>query len=175
MRRLLSGLLGVVWAVCAQDADLASRGVKVLEQRCWVCHGANLAQSGLRLDSREAALQGGTRGPAIVAGEPAQSRVVQAIRRTGELSMPPGPKLAEPDIASIEAWIAAGAAWPKAAVQSSRQAPDWWSFRKPVRPPAPAPKEAALRDWIRNPIDAFVAAEITRHQLKPAKKSDRRP
>src|ERR1041385_2537290 len=108
MGRLLSGLLMTTWAVCAQDADMDSRGVKVLEQRCWGCHGANLAQSGLRLNSREAALQGGTRGPAIVPGNAAQSRVVQAIRRTADLSMPPGPKLADSEIAAIEGWIAAG-------------------------------------------------------------------
>ena len=78
MWRLLSGLVLVTCSVCAQDA------VRVLEQRCWGCHGPSLAQSGLRLDSREAVLKGGSRGPAVVAGQPSQSRLVQAIRRTGE-------------------------------------------------------------------------------------------
>jgi hypothetical protein len=159
--------MGVLFA---QDADLASRGVRVLEQRCWGCHGANLAQSGLRLNSREAAMQGGTRGPAIVPGNTAESRVVQAIRRATDLSMPPGPKLAESEIATIESWIAAGAPWPNTAPATSSQASEWWSFRKPVRPPVPASNDP----WVRNPIDAFVAAKLSEHKLKPANEADRR-
>src|SRR6266700_5372627 len=102
MCRLLPCVALVASLLSAHDADLASRAVSLLEQRCFVCHGAALAQSGLRLNSRESALQGGVRGPAIVPGNASQSRVVQAIRRTGELSMPPGPKLAEAEIATIE-------------------------------------------------------------------------
>src|SRR5215212_6704206 len=116
---LLSGLLLATWVLSAQNTDLASRGVAVLEQRCWSCHGANLAQSGLRLNSREAAMQGGTRGGAMVPGNAAKSRIVQAIRRTGEPHMPPGPKLAESEIAIIESWIAGGAPWPKTPLASS--------------------------------------------------------
>src|SRR5260370_14303424 len=113
MRRLPFVLALTICSLRAQDADLAVRGVRVLEQRCWGCHGPNLAQSGLRLDSREAALKGGTRGPAIIAGNIARSRVVHAIRRTEEPHMPPGPKLPEAEIAAVEKWIAAGALWPK--------------------------------------------------------------
>jgi len=51
--------------------------------------------------AREAALKGGARGPALVAGNAAQSRLVQAIRRTGPLQMPPGPKLPDTEIAII--------------------------------------------------------------------------
>src|ERR1051326_2140001 len=120
MVRLLLSLL-FAGISCAQDMDVASRGVKVLEQRCWVCHGASVAQSGLRLNSRDAALQGGSRGPAIVPGNAAQSRILQAIRRTGDLSMPPGSKLPEAEIATIENWIAAGAVWPKTAPTASSQ------------------------------------------------------
>ena len=32
-----------------------------------------------------------------------------------------------------------------------------WAFRVPVRPPVPAVKNAA---WVRNPIDAFIAARL---------------
>ena len=102
MGRVLFGLALASSLLSAQDSGLGARAVKVLEQRCWGCHGPSLAQSGLRLDSREAVLKGGTRGPAIVAGNAAQSRMVQAIRRTGEPHMPPGPKLPDSEIALIE-------------------------------------------------------------------------
>src|SRR3954447_17630017 len=123
------------FAAYAQDAQLASQAVGVMEQRCWGCHGPALSQSGLRLDYREAALRGGNRGPAIVAGNAAQSRVVQAVRRTGALAMPPGPKLPDAEIAILEQWIGAGAVWP-GTLSGNAPAQAWWSFTKPVRPQA---------------------------------------
>src|SRR5215472_11198132 len=168
MRRLLFAFALPVWVLYAQDDGLPARAVKVLEQRCWGCHGASLAQSGLRLDSREAILHGGTRGPAIVAGDTAQSLLVRAIRRTGEPSMPPGPKLADPEIAAIESWIAAGAPWPKTTPQGPT-AQTWWSFQKPIRPRVPL-----LTPWARTAIDAFIAAKLDEQKLKPAKEADRR-
>ena len=46
----------------------------LLSQQCLACHSAssNPVMGGLRLDSRDALLQGGSRGPAIVAGKPEQ-------------------------------------------------------------------------------------------------------
>ena len=164
---ILAGFLLTASLLSAQDADVASRAVGVLEQRCFTCHGANLAQSGLRLNSREAILQGGSRGPAVVAGNAPGSLVVKAIRRTGELSMPPGPKLGDAEIATIEKWIADGATWPKT-VQS--QAQNWWSFQKPVRPAVPVSKDA----WVKTPIDAFIAKKLSEEKLKPAAEADRR-
>src|SRR5438105_7082308 len=126
MGRLLFGFAVTTVALCAQSTELASRAVTVLEQRCWGCHGASLAQSGLRLNSREAALQGGSRGPAMVAGNASQSRIVQAIRRTAEPHMPPGPKLPDAEIAILEQWIAAGAPWPTSAPATAIQTQTWW-------------------------------------------------
>ena len=168
MSRLIVGFAVSACLLFAEDADLASRAIGVLEQRCFVCHGTGLAQSGLKLTSREAALQGGTRGPALVAGDAAGSRLVQAIRHTGELSMPPGPKLPEAEIVTIEKWIAGGAKWP--AATKTAAGPVWWSFQKPVRPAVPAVKDSR----VRNPIDAFVARKLTEQKLKPAAEADRR-
>jgi len=68
MCRLLPYVALAASLLSGRDADLATRAVSVPEQRRFVCHSAALAQSGLRLNSRESALQGGVRGPAIVAG-----------------------------------------------------------------------------------------------------------
>ena len=62
--------------------------------------------------------------------------------------MPPGPKLPDAEIATIEKWIASGADWPKTAAGA---ASTWWSFQKPVRPAVPASKDP----WVRTPIDAL--------------------
>src|SRR5262249_19480188 len=169
MVRLILAFACVVSVVSAQDPQVASQAVRVLEQRCWMCHGAGLSQSGLRLDSRDAALRGGSRGPALVAGNAAQSRLLQAIKRTGDLAMPPGPKLADTDIAAIEKWITAGAEWPKSAAASA-PAQTWWSFKKPVRPRVPDVKDS----WVRTTVDAFVLEKLNTEKLKPAREADRR-
>src|SRR5437016_1395603 len=63
-------------------AGAQSNGVEFFEknvrplfaQRCLECHAAVDHPAGsLRLDSRESLLQGGARGPAIVAGKPEES------------------------------------------------------------------------------------------------------
>ena len=146
---------------------MATSALTLLEQRCFVCHGPAMAQSGLRLDSREAALKGGMRGPAIVPGNASESRLAQAIRGTGELVMPPGPKLANAEIAIIAQWIAAGSAWPKASLPQTQS---WWSFQKPVRPAVPASPDA----WVRTPVDAFIARTVQQEKLKPAREASRR-
>jgi hypothetical protein len=168
-RLILATVLGAL-AISAQDAQVASRALAVLEQRCWGCHSASLSQSGLRLDSREAILRGGKRGPAMVAGKAAQSRLVQAIHRTGELGMPPGPKMPEAEIALIEQWIDAGAPWPETRTATSKPAQTWWSFQNPVRPNVPAVQSA----WVRTPIDAFILQKLGNEKLKPAREADRR-
>jgi hypothetical protein len=176
MSRLTLAFILTASAVSAQDTPLAARAVAVLEQRCWGCHGPALAQSGLRLDSREAAVKGGSRGPAITAGSAAQSRVVQAIRRTGVLQMPPGPKLPGAEIAIIEQWIGAGAEWPKTAANTNAPAQTWWSFSKPVPPAVPAFKESpGLKEsWVRTSVDAFILQKLTHEKLKPSPEADRR-
>ena len=66
----------------------------VLATKCLPCHGGKKTESGLKVDSREALLKGGDRGPAIVAGEPEKSLLVQAIRQTHEeVKMPPKRRL----------------------------------------------------------------------------------
>ena len=64
--------------------------------------------------------------------------------------MPPGPKMAESEIATMERWIAEGAAWPKTvSPETAATGLTWWSFQKPVRPAVPA----SQNPWVRNPLD----------------------
>ena len=167
---LATSTLFTAQTAAAQNTDIAARAISVLEQRCFVCHGAGMAQSALRLDSREAALKGGTRGAAMVPGNAAQSRLLQAMKRVGPLQMPPGPKLAEAEIAAVEKWIAAGAQWPQNI--SKRPGTDWWSFIKPVRPAVPGTSVSG--SWGKTPIDAFIAKKLGEEKLKPAREADRR-
>ena len=81
----------------------------VLAAHCVKCHGADKQESGLRLDAGNLASKGGDRGPAIVSGDPEHSLIVAAIRRTGELKMPPDESLRPEEVAGVVDWIRHGA------------------------------------------------------------------
>lgn len=142
----------------AQDAS----ALAVLQKNCFGCHGA-ARMSGLDLRTREAALQGGSRGPSLVSGAPAESILYKAIRRDGDLKMPPGQKgLTAEEVNSVRLWIENGAPWPSAKLSDE---PAWWSF-KTVNRPTVAPGA--------NPIDFFIQAKLDEKKLKPLPKADRR-
>ena len=128
---------------------------------------------GLRLDSREASLKGGTRGAAIVPGNPAESLLLKAVLHTsGALKMPPGPKMKDPDTALLAQWIQMGAPWGSdASTAIAVKHAKYWAFVPPVDSKLPAVKN---RDWVRNPIDAYVLQALDAKGLSPAKPADRR-
>ena len=120
----------------------------VLAEKCVRCHGPEKQSGGLRLDSQDALLKGGDSGPAAVAGKPAESLLVQAIRRAdGVSAMPPDKPLDAATLLAFERWVADGLPWPAkaAAVTAARH----WAFQpvRVVKPPAPG-----------HPVDAFLAA-----------------
>jgi mono/diheme cytochrome c family protein len=80
----------------------------ILEDNCYSCH-AESQSGGLRLDTFQAILKGGGRGPALVPGDPETSIMIQAIRRTGKLKMPPRHALEPAEVDALVAWVKAGA------------------------------------------------------------------
>lgn len=86
----------------------------LLASRCFSCH-ASKPKGGLRLDSAEAARRGGDSGtPALVPGQAEKSLLLRRVRSTehGERMPPKGDPLKPQEIAVLEQWIRAGAAWP---------------------------------------------------------------
>ena len=157
-----------------------SRVRPVLVKHCQDCHGAKKQEGGLRLDSRDAWMRGGDRGEAIIAGEPDKSLVIQAVRHHDpDLQMPPdNKKLTAAEIADLEAWVQRGAFDPRresAAPNSKRmsleQSGAFWSFQ-PLE--VVARPQDATDLWSRNSIDAFVLAELKKHELSPVADADRR-
>jgi len=106
-----AGLQCDVEAIAAESSLFEARIRPVLTGVCLQCHGAEKPENGLRLDSRGAILNGGDSGPAIVPGKPDESLLIQAIRRTADLQMPPDEKLAEATVKDFEAWVRSGAEW----------------------------------------------------------------
>ncbi|MFN3325452.1 MAG: PSD1 and planctomycete cytochrome C domain-containing protein [Bryobacteraceae bacterium] len=157
-------------AVLAQTGPAGLEAKAVIEAKCAGCHGDRVRMSDLDLRDRDAMLKGGQRGPAIVPGDAEASLLYKAVRREGELQMPPGKTaLTGSEIAILRDWIDAGAPWDARSGQAV-SAPSWWSFRKPVRPPIPQVKHAA---WVRNPIDAFILRKLGEIGLQPAPPADR--
>jgi hypothetical protein len=146
----------------------------VLKAECFSCHSADAKKlrGGLRLDSREALLQGGDSGPAVVPGKARESLLVQAIRHQDEIAMPPRkPRLPEPTIADFETWVNAGAVYSAAGDSSSsgaspmQVAREHWAFLPVKRPRPPAIADAS---WVKSPIDAFVLSRLEARRWRPA-------
>jgi hypothetical protein len=144
-----------------------SSAQSIFVSKCLVCHGS-ARMSGLDLRERGTVLAGGKRGPAIVPGNAEASLLYQAVKREGTLQMPPGKVPLPPsEMAAIRDWINGGASW-----QSGTRLADaaWWSFRNPVRLPAPIIKDA---NSARTPIDAFILARLKEKDLLPGPEADR--
>ena len=147
----------------------------LLLDRCVSCHGAGQARGDLRLDTLAGLQRGGQSGPAIDLRRPQNSRLLRAVRRTGELKMPPEAKrrLSASEIADLERWIAEGATWPVTTVQnhSGLLQSDHWAFRTVQRPMLPMVEAQA---WPRTPIDRFLLARLETARLPVGSEVGRR-
>jgi hypothetical protein len=138
----------------------------LLAARCYRCHGPDLQQNGLRLDSLAAVLKGSDSGPVVVPGSSAKSRLVRRLLSQERPAMPyGGPPLAANQIAAIRKWIDAGAPGPDSAALLPVAPPKLhWSYVKPVRPALPSVNSA----WVRNPIDRFILSRLKQEGLQPS-------
>ncbi len=159
----------------AREAFFARKVAPLLRERCLECHNAKKSRGGLDLSTRDAALTGGDKGPALVPGDAEKSLLLHMVAGP-EPKMPrQRPPLPAAQVADLRTWIADGAAWPKDAVLAAAPAwgkggADWWSLRPLRRPPVPAVKNAG---WIRSAIDAYVLARLEAEGLTPSAPADR--
>ena len=156
----------------------------IFESSCWKCHGGAMQLSRLDLRSRDNALKGGQRGPAIVPGNAADSRLFRLISGQEKPAMPmDGSHLTPEQIAAVRDWINQGAAW-EGDTANSTTAPDvtieapvppearkYWAFQEPIRSAPPVPRDPG---WKQNPVDAFLAKAMDDRSLDPAPEADPR-
>lgn len=151
----------------AADGPDFGRDVRpILSQFCFKCHGPDETrrEAGLRLDSREAAIQAAGSGERpIVPGEPAASELIRRIRSTdADLQMPPPStklQLSETQKETLQKWIAAGAEYKP-----------HWSFVPPERTPLPAIRH---KSWPRGGLDTYILARLEAEKLNPSVEADR--
>jgi mono/diheme cytochrome c family protein len=159
-------------ALSAQTSPGNPEAVHLLQANCSPCHGGRTRSGGLSLDSREDLLAGSNRGPAVKAGAPAESLLLQAIEQKGDLKMPPGRRLTDEQIATIRTWIEQGMVWPEPVKDQTqkKKGADHWSFQPPR---AVSPPEVKTAGWDANPIDRFVAAKLEKENVRPSPEADR--
>ncbi len=145
----------------------------LLAEHCLKCHGDKKQWGGLRLDLREAALQGGDSGAAIVPGNPQESLLIRAVRQEDEdLKMPKDDKLTERQIADLVRWVEMGAPFPATTDAATRtRDPNHWAFQPPAEPPVPGVRNA---DWPQSAIDRFILAKLEAAGLSPSPRADKR-
>ena len=144
----------------------------IFSANCFQCHGATKQEAQFRLDSKDLALKGGELGPVIVPGKSAESLLIHAVAGVKpDLVMPKkGDRLSAEQIGLLRAWIDQGAIWPDSASVKVQDKRNHWAFKAPTRPSPPIVKQ---KNWVQNPIDAFVLARLEREKFKPSPVAER--
>ncbi|QDV68827.1 Planctomycete cytochrome C [Rosistilla carotiformis] len=164
-----------------QPIDFGRAIRPILADKCFACHGPDPEhrEADLRLDIAPPA-----DSSTIVPGKPEESELVARILSADpDLQMPPagtGKPLTDQEIELLQHWIAEGA-----------QYQQHWAFVPPTRPTVPFAIDRAkpsttetsadtqvttsetLRNWIRNPIDAFVLQRLKKEGIVPSPEADR--
>ena len=166
-----------------QRAFFESRIRPVLVKHCYECHSAKAKEikGKLRVDSAAGLLDGGDSGPALVAGNPEESLLMEALRYES-FEMPPAGRLPKKIIDDFEQWIKTGAYDPRteAPAAAPTETPrtidieagrEFWAFQPVKRAKTPTVSDT---DWPLTGIDAFVLARLEQAHLKPAPDADRR-
>jgi mono/diheme cytochrome c family protein len=160
----------------SRPVDYARDVQPIFARACYGCHGPRKQRSGLRLDVKAKALKGGDLGPAILPGKGADSPLIRYVAGLDpDVVMPPkkADRLSLAEVGLLRAWIDQGAPWPEKKTGPRAAPRDGWSLRPLTRPAVPRlPAEDAAR--VRNPIDAFVAANLREQGLRPSPEADRR-
>jgi hypothetical protein len=148
----------------------------VLAERCYSCHSAKAGkmEGGLRLDIGEGVRSGGTNGPVVDLNSPANSRLIQLLRRPHpEKAVPPPRPLPRPNLADFETWIKMGAPDPRSGESPEKREPlpsaDHWAFKPTLNPTVPTVRDAG---WARTPVDQFILARLEQAGLRPSAPAD---
>jgi hypothetical protein len=149
----VGGMLGAAQP-SAQQGEFFERQIRpILAERCYECHSAEKKQKGgLSLDTREATLKGGDTGPALVAGDPEKSLLIEAVRyKNHDLQMPPKKRLADGEVKALEEWVKMGAPDPRETAPAAKpgrvidiaEGRKFWSFTPLTRVEVPGAKAQA--------------------------------
>jgi len=156
------------------EVDFAREVAPLLERSCVRCHHPTAKQGGVSLVAH-----GELPDELIVAGQPAESYLIELVTPSAEGERPAMPKEGQPlsaeEVALLARWIEQGAKWPEGQrlKEPVRAGKDWWSLQPlSLAQPPFAPETPAA--WAANPIDRFVFAKLADQGLEPSAPADRR-
>jgi cytochrome c553 len=162
-------------ATAAQEAALPapaarvvdfSRDIKpILTASCVRCHARGQAKGGLSIETREALLEGGDMGAAVIPGDSAKSRLLALVAGLEpDLVMPQkGSRLKPEQIALLRAWIDQGVPW-DAGVTFARTPPRNLHPKQPVLP---------MASHETHPIDRLLEPYFANHGIRATVVDDR--
>jgi cytochrome c553 len=168
MRPVLALFLAApLLAQSAEPLEFFEKKVRpIFATKCYACHGPKAQMGGLNLSSPESFAK------VISPGEPAQSRLFQAISYSEKIKMPPAGKLPDQEIAELKTWIEMGAPSPKdtqAPLTRNKPTPaegkKHWAFQ-PVKDSTPP--DVKNGKWVKSPIDRFILAKLEEKGISPA-------
>jgi hypothetical protein len=148
----------------------------ILDRNCFKCHAGVHQKSGLDLRSLDTILRGGDRGPAIMPGNPEESRIIEFILPGADPHMPnEGKQLPDADVEMLRKWIRA-LPRPKSALASGSSTNITWvssyladlkkSEKPHFIPPSSMPAARA--------IDAILKSDWKERKIAPAAACDDR-
>jgi hypothetical protein len=165
---IVLAILTLAGRISAAEGPDFSRDVRpILSHHCFKCHGPDDAarEAKLRLDRAESATARAESGKTpIVPGKPEASELVRRIfsHDADEMMPPPAANkpLSDDERRILREWVASGAEYKP-----------HWAFV----PPRPMPPPPERDQWSRNPIDAFIQAQIEASGLglNPSPEADR--
>ncbi|MDB5334430.1 MAG: hypothetical protein JWN70_49 [Planctomycetaceae bacterium] len=156
----------------ARTVDFVKDIQPLFAQHCYKCHGPDKQLSGLRLDLKKSALEGGDSGKVVEVKQSAASTLIEYIAGIDpDRVMPPkGERLTAEQVGLVRAWIDQGAVWPDDAPGNLLKKSEHWAFQ-PVK--RSSPPTTPNPGWIKNPIDGFILAKLEREGIAPAPEADR--
>jgi uncharacterized protein DUF1553/uncharacterized protein DUF1549/cytochrome c len=173
----LVAAIALTAAVPLHAAELSfERDVRpILKAHCFQCHGEEGEMKGdLDVRLKRFLDKGGESGPAIVAGKPHESLLIDLLKKG---KMPKGDKKLKPEeVAKIEQWVAAGAKTLRPEPEKieghfiTEEERQWWAFRPIRRPEVPPMAKDETR--MTHVIDAFVRQKLTQAKLAPSAEAD---
>ncbi|MEM6778599.1 MAG: c-type cytochrome domain-containing protein, partial [Planctomycetota bacterium] len=176
------GLTSVASEITPEQSKFFETKIRpVLIKECYGCHSnkSGNARGGLRLDTKELTLIGGSSGPAVVPNDLDESLLYTAILHE-DFVMPPKRKLPPAVIADFREWIEMGAPDPRVSKVVEIQATitdedidearaNFWAFQPPQVDEPPTVED---QSWSRTAIDPFVLSKLEQSRLQPAEDAE---
>ena len=166
---MLTQAKGEVGSISSSKVDFETDILPIFKNSCFACHGEKKQMVGLRLDVKKFVLAGSDLGKIIKPHNAAESPLYRRVAGIGEeMQMPMGTSpLDAEQIELIRKWIQQGADWSdinEAGVEKH------WAYVPPEQPVIP---KTANQEWVSNPIDSFVLAQLKKESLSPSTKANR--